>query len=266
MKCEGEKTYEQPGRCPACKMKLKPVNPESPALVLEVTNPSEGAIPAGQDGTVSLRLKAPKPNDETALLKRGEAPVDVCIVSKDLSWFAHEQASLSPEGDLAVRVGFPHPGPFTVFADLGANRAKVEPVEYSITGAAPPEQSLSLDDKAQKLEDGYEASLRNPGAVKVSGKSTLSFTVARDGAPLKVLGPALSEHARLILVSQDRKACIVVPARTSRGGTPEAAGARPAADIPFDVTVPKQGLYGAWLEFNHGDKLRRARFVLEAKP
>lgn len=25
MKCEGEKTYEQPGNCPVCNMKLKPV-------------------------------------------------------------------------------------------------------------------------------------------------------------------------------------------------------------------------------------------------
>lgn len=26
MKCEGEKTYDEPGRCPVCKMYLKPVN------------------------------------------------------------------------------------------------------------------------------------------------------------------------------------------------------------------------------------------------
>ncbi|HEX2920366.1 MAG TPA: heavy metal-binding domain-containing protein [Bacteroidales bacterium] len=25
MKCEGEKTYDQPGRCPVCKMYLQPV-------------------------------------------------------------------------------------------------------------------------------------------------------------------------------------------------------------------------------------------------
>lgn len=25
MKCEGEKTYDQPGRCPVCKMELAPV-------------------------------------------------------------------------------------------------------------------------------------------------------------------------------------------------------------------------------------------------
>ncbi|MCK6475773.1 MAG: efflux RND transporter periplasmic adaptor subunit [Phycisphaerales bacterium] len=31
MKCEGEKTYDQPGRCPVCKMKLKEVEAPSPA-------------------------------------------------------------------------------------------------------------------------------------------------------------------------------------------------------------------------------------------
>jgi Cu(I)/Ag(I) efflux system membrane fusion protein len=31
MKCEGEKTYDQPGRCPVCKMKLKEVEAAAPA-------------------------------------------------------------------------------------------------------------------------------------------------------------------------------------------------------------------------------------------
>ena len=26
MKCEGDKTYDQPGNCPVCNMHLKPVN------------------------------------------------------------------------------------------------------------------------------------------------------------------------------------------------------------------------------------------------
>ncbi|MCC6950090.1 MAG: efflux RND transporter periplasmic adaptor subunit [Phycisphaerales bacterium] len=35
MKCEGEKTYDQPGRCPVCKMKLKevPAAPPAPATI-----------------------------------------------------------------------------------------------------------------------------------------------------------------------------------------------------------------------------------------
>jgi multidrug efflux pump subunit AcrA (membrane-fusion protein) len=49
MKCEGEKTYDQPGRCPVCNMRLKEVAPEA-------TRDGQGAN--GVDGLVSVPVSA----------------------------------------------------------------------------------------------------------------------------------------------------------------------------------------------------------------
>lgn len=49
MKCEGEKTYDQPGRCPVCNMRLKEVAPEATP---------DGQGPDGADGLVSVPVSA----------------------------------------------------------------------------------------------------------------------------------------------------------------------------------------------------------------
>ncbi len=41
MKCEGEKTYPEPGSCPICKMDLKEITPE-PETVTEEEGSTEG--------------------------------------------------------------------------------------------------------------------------------------------------------------------------------------------------------------------------------
>src|SRR5881394_1240332 len=68
MRCEGEKTYEQPGRCPVCKMKLKPVA-DAPAplrLSLELDTPKLSDILPLKAADAMLKLVA---GDKSADLK-----------------------------------------------------------------------------------------------------------------------------------------------------------------------------------------------------
>jgi len=41
MQCEGEKTYDKPGKCPVCGMELKPVQTKAPA---DTTNASGDTV------------------------------------------------------------------------------------------------------------------------------------------------------------------------------------------------------------------------------
>jgi Heavy metal binding domain len=265
MKCEGEKTYDQAGRCPVCKMKLKPVAGASP-LSMEVVKTSPDPAASRGDTRVSLRLRPPKA-DEAAIAKLSGAPVEFFVASSDLSWLTHASAPLNPEGEASVSVRFPRAGRFIFFADLGVNQPKVTPVEYSVPGTAPEERALVPETGSQGIGDGYEASVLG-APLRAGERAILSFSIKLNGSPPKVLGRPLSEGARLVLVGQDRRTLLILPAsaKSGRDGKPETTGGRPSGDVSFEVTPPTPGLYAAWLEFEHGDQVRRARFVFEVKP
>src|SRR5688572_16905312 len=53
MKCEGEKTYARPGRCPVCRMKLNPV-PAGPELTL---TPMKPPVVAGGPGELQVQVE-----------------------------------------------------------------------------------------------------------------------------------------------------------------------------------------------------------------
>lgn len=267
MKCEGEKTYDQAGRCPVCRMKLKAVAPSAPGFSLEVVAASPEPGEPERTGRVSLRLKPSTPADEGAVQELAGAQLDIFVVSEDLSWLGHEHGSLTSKGEASFVVPFPRAGRFVVFADLGPDHPKVGPAEHAVPGDAPEGRPFGQDSKAQKIEDGYEVSVLTP-SLKAREKSTLSFNVTLNGVPAKVVGRALGENARVLVVSQNKATWITSAALASAGGkgTPQTAGARGAGELTFEVEAPTAGLYAAWVEFEHGGKARRARFVLEAKP
>jgi hypothetical protein len=245
-------------------MKLKQVAASIPQLSLEVVKTSPDPPAPGAKTRVSLRLRPSKSNDAGALILTDER-ADVFVVSQDLSWLTHAAASMAPDGEASISVEFPQPGRFTFFVDLGANQPKVTPMEYSLSGAAPADHPLAPDAKPQGIGDGYEVSVLG-APLRAGERSTLSFAIKLNGAPPKVLGRTLGEGARLILVPQDRASWLNLRATPAQNDKPEAAGAHPSGDLSFDVAVPAPGLYAAWLEFQHGQKAGRARFVLEASP
>lgn len=267
MKCEGEKTYDQPGRCPVCKMKLKAVQAD-PAVRLELVKISPSPVTPGVVATVSLRLQGGQLETDAAGANSKDRTAEFFFVSQNLSWLAHQGSSLSPGGDASVTVRFPISGGYLCFADLGPGRPKPDATEIVVPGDKPTERTLVADAKPQRLDDGYQVALSGPGSLKTNEEVSLSFTISRDGQPVKELGRSISDQARLVLISENKHVLITSSAATEKNNSapPETAGAHAAPTLRFDVTAPAPGLYAVWVEFEHGDKTRQARFVLEAKP
>ena len=75
MKCEGDKTYEQPGRCPVCGMKLKVIESSAVRLMMTLVNPAEKDIKPQTPVTLRLRLVPPTKEshaqDPSPLAERG---------------------------------------------------------------------------------------------------------------------------------------------------------------------------------------------------
>src|SRR4051794_26506280 len=63
MRCEGEKTYDKPGRCPVCQMKLKAM-PLPGQRAITLTPPTEGSLVPLKPVTLAMTIQPAAASDK----------------------------------------------------------------------------------------------------------------------------------------------------------------------------------------------------------
>jgi len=269
MKCEGAKTCDKPGKCPVCKMALKQVAGGTYSATVTRTpdpaKPDDGVIAAGKPVTLRLALKDPTGAAVTKVDTVHEKPLHLLVVSKDLSFFAHEHPAPQEGGTFTVSFKFPAGGDYTLYHDFtpagGVQQIAQVPVKVEGIPAAPVK--LAVDDKTPKTIDGYTAALGTGGPVKTGAPAKLTFTLSNGTAPVTTLTPYLDAMGHLVVLSEDGREFV----HSHPVGGHEGHAATCGPTVAFEAHFKTPGLYKAWGQFNVGTKEKEriitAPFVFE---
>lgn len=253
MHCEGAKTYDKPGKCPVCSMNLK--KQTSDKFTMDI-KPVGGAITVGKPATLVFTIKDPTGLPVKKVEVVHEKLLHLLMVSKDLSWFAHEHPQVQPDGTFTFTYTFQQPGEFFFYNDFTPPNVgqQVVTVPVTIAGTAPAAKALVIDADKPKTIDGYTVALDTGGGggpVKTGGSTHMAYTVSKDGKPVTTLAPYLGAMGHLVIISEDRTQ--FVHSHPHEGG--EHAGSAmggPKVDFEAHFTVP--GTYKGWAQFNVGTK------------
>lgn len=180
---------------------------ETTAPTHSVTVTAEGgkAIEAGKAAAMIFSLKDAKGVPVKDLDIVHERPLHLLVVSKDLSWFAHEHPTRRADGMFVQPMTFPAGGEYTLYFDFTPKGSPQQVVPVKVTASGTPKAAvpLAVDADKPKTIDGFTVALDTGGAVKAGGAAHLVFTVTKDGKPVTTLRPYLGAMGHLVIISQD---------------------------------------------------------------
>lgn len=265
MHCEGDKTYAAPGECPVCHMKLKKQTSEQ--FTVEV-KPIGGTITAGKPVNLLFTLKDPRGMAVKEVEVVHEMPLHLLMVSKDLSWYAHEHPVLQPDGTFTFTWTFPAGGEYTLFNDFTPKDVGMQVVPVTLKVDGPPAAAIALkaDSDKPKTVDGYTVTLNTGGPVTTGKPTTMSYTIAMDGKPVSDLTPYLGAMGHLVIISQDLKEFVHSHPHehadsdhdhAKQGHTDMTGGPK----VDFEAHFKAAGLYKGWAQFQHNGKVITVPFT-----
>ncbi len=284
MGCEPGQVYREPGSCPVCGMHLKKVTNEEYSVDVR---PAGGVIGPRVSTTLVFTVKDPAGAVVRNLEVVHEKLLHLVIVSKDLSWFAHEHPEEQPDGTLRLALTFPRPDEYVLFHDFTPAGAgmQVVPARLRVEGRSRRPVPVLVDEKLVKQVDGYTIELDTGGPLYAAREAVLTYTLSREGRPVAYLEPYLGAMGHLVLISRDVKHFVhshplgVAHGESAhREGESHHAGERPGhaehggdasgsarALVTFHARFPEAGLYKAWAQFQHRGRILTVPFVIEVK-
>ena len=211
------------------------------------------------------------------------------VVSKDLSWFNHLHPEHKGGGVFEIETALPRAGSYKLYADYkpkerdgevaqhafsvgGANALPASPrlVADRLRGAWMTRTVASAPEEQPDKTGGakYQVALM-PMPAKIAAKQDvmLHFQV-RDaaGKPVK-LQPYLGAQGHLVLVSKDSNTYLHTHPQGGDHagmdhGTMKHSAPSSGSDVMFHTQFPAVGLYKAWGQFRHNNRIITASFVL----
>lgn len=266
MFCEGSKTYDKPGECPVCHMKLKKQTTEQ--FSVEVKPVGGGKIEAGKPVSLLWTLKDPRGMQVKDVEIVHEMPLHLLMVSKDLSWYAHEHPKLEADGTFTMTWTFPSGGEYTLFHDFTPKEVgmQVVPVTLKVEGPAPVAKPLVVDSDKPKTVDGYTVALSTAGPLTTSKPTTLSYTISKDGKPVNDLTPYLGAMGHLVIISQDLKEFVHSHPHEHAEGDHDHAkqgdtDMKGGPKVDFEARFKAPGIYKGWAQFQHNGRVITVPFT-----
>ena len=209
-------------------------------LVLETPE-----LPRGSTGELAFRVLDDEDETVRDFEVSHERRMHLIVVRRDGRGFQHLHPRMDPDGRWSTRVRLPDAGMHRVFADFGRDGEAVTlAADLRVDGAAALEPLPAPARVARTA--GYDVSLEG-GAPTAGDEAELTFTIARDGEPVRVQ-PYLGAGGHLVALREGDLAYLHVH--------PEGDG------TAFRVTFPTPGRYRLYLQFRHRDAVRTAAFTL----
>ncbi len=264
MHCEGTKTYDAPGKCPVCEMALKKITTDTYSVEVR---PAGGTIATGKPVSLLFAIKDPSGAPVTRLETVHEKILHLLMVSRDLSWYAHEHPEVQKDGTFILTFTFPQAGDYVLFHDFTPPKVgqQVVQVALNVPGTAPAPVPLKADASQPKTVSGYTVTLDTGGAIETGGEAHLAYTITRDGKPVTDLQPYLGAMGHLVIISRDLKQFVHSHPHDGGEGEEHASGGMTGPKVDFEAFFTAPGLYKSWAQFQHMGKVITVPFTFEVR-
>ena len=217
----------------------------------------QARAPAGQRVPLSFRIVGPDGEPVTAYEVEHEKLLHLIVVRRDGTGFQHVHPELDvPTGVWTTEVDL-RPGDWRILADFvpgGADEGLTLGTDLAVPGTFEP---AAVGPESRTAEVGrYTVTL--DGDLTAGTDADVTLTVERDGQPVTDLQPYLGAYGHLVALRDGDLAYLHVHPEHSAGD----GSAGPS--ISFVAEVPSAGRYFLYLDFQHGDRVRTAAFIVEA--
>ena len=188
-----------------------------------------------------------------------EKQLHLIVVRRDMAGYQHVHPVMGSDGTWGIPVDL-SAGDYRVFADFipaGGDPLTLG-ADLHVAGRYDPQPVPVAATTAEV--DGYTVTLT--GNPRANDRSTLTFSVTRNGKPVTDLQPYLGSYGHLVaLRASDLAYLHVHPMGEPSDGTTHAG-----PEIAFATTIPSGGDYRLFLDFKHENVVRTAEFTLSAEP
>lgn len=178
--------------------------------------------------------------------------VHLIVVGHDLDGFQHLHPTVAADGGQSVALTLPRPGRYRAIADFVTDGERhVVTTDLRVPGTASP-TPLPAPGAVARTGDGYTVTLHGPAVLSAGAEHELSFSVTRDGAPVRDLQPYLGAYGHLVaLRAGDLAYTHVHPMGEDL----------PTGTVTFAATFAEPGAYRLFLQFRAGGRVHTAAFT-----
>ena len=195
----------------------------------------------------------------TRYAREHDKELHLIVASRDLTEYRHLHPVRAADGTWSTPVDLPKAGGYRVFADFKpkGGEALTLGADLAVAGAYEPKEPPAHNTTART--GGYEVRL---GGDLTPGKAgELTFTVTRNGKPVRDLQPYLGAYGHLVALRSGDLAYLHV----HPNGEPGDGKTRPGPGVAFTATAPSPGAYRLFLDFKHQGKVHTAAFTMPAR-
>jgi hypothetical protein len=220
-----EVTSSSPGKCPKCGMTLEHTDQAGNGKQYRMEFVSKPAsIEAGKPAALSFMPK--EESNAQALVPLDvvhEKKIHLIMVSKDLSYFAHEHPEYRADGNYVWEHTFPSGGEYVLFQDYAPKGSSHQLSRIPVRVAGEPKKTVKYT--AQNLDwqkDGYQVKLSFDHMPLQTNQATeVKITVAKDGKPVTNLDNYLGALGHMVIISENTEEYLHVHPMESETQGPE---------------------------------------------
>ncbi len=246
-----------PGKCPRCGMRLAANLPEPVEYPMRVrTRPR--APRAGEKVVLEFAVSHPKTGRPVSRYEVvHEKLFHAFLVSRDLTWFAHEHPAQGTDSVFRLETKLPVAGAYRVAADFFPTGGTPQLVVKTLfTAGATAAQMFAVPklaaDPTPRRGENIEVELVTEPPQPLAGKETLMFFRVK---PAEGLERYLGAWGHLLAASDD-----LVDLMHHHPRFPE-----PGPQIQFNVLFPREAVYRAWVQFQRNGVVNTVAFNVPVK-
>ena len=221
--------------------------------------PQQPTLPSGESSRFAFRITGPDGSAVTDYTEAHEKDLHLIAVRRDLSRFQHVHPVRSGDGVWSVDLDLTRAGSYRVYADVvpaALGRNIVLGADLHVAGDYRP---VALPAAASSTTvDGFD--VRMTGHPEAGVETDLTFTVSRDGAPVRDLQPYLGAYGHLVTLRAGDLAYLHT--HPGEDAEPGVAGG-PA--VTFMTTFPSPGTYRLFLDFRVDGEVRTAELTVDVE-